>query len=111
MKFDEKSMVALDVQLKQWQAMAEQVRIQAAPALRQWHEVANLVAAQVIPTFKVEEVIRVSMVPMIEAQKAFPILVETKPWAQAFESIAIPRFELPDMSYLTRQATQLQKYL
>jgi hypothetical protein len=96
MKVDEKRMAALDAHLKQWQAIAERVRAQMAPAL------------------EMQEAIQRSLEPMIEAQRTFekglgPILVEQKPWAVLAESTKFPRFELPDLSQLTRRAAELQE--
>ena len=95
---DEKNITTLDAYFKQWQEIAERVRAQMAPPL------------------KLQETILKMLEPIIEAQRAFqkalePILIEQKRWAELIESIKVSRFELPDLSYLTRQAAEFQRSL
>lgn len=53
MMIDDKSLAAIDAHFKQWQLIAERVRAQTTPALM------------------IQEIIQKSLIPIVEAQKAF----------------------------------------
>lgn len=84
MTSDNKNLSALNEHFKQWQKIAERLRVQFAPAL------------------KVQEALQKSLEPIITAQKRLSEFVE---------SIKVPRLELPELSYFAKQAAEFQKSL
>jgi hypothetical protein len=88
---NEKGIDAINAHFKQWQEIAERIRGQFSPFLKQ------------------QEALKKSLQPMIEVgnsiQKALePILAAQDSWQKLLGSIQIPRYKLPDISYLTKLA-------
>ena len=81
---------------------------------RQWQEIAERVQEQLAPALKAHEALHKSLEPIMEAQKTFqkalePILAQQEHWRGLVKSIQVPRFELPDLSHLTKQAAEFQR--
>jgi hypothetical protein len=80
--------------------------------LKQWQEITNQISAQVTPTIKIQEALQKSMTPIIEIQKIFQtfgtIIDEQSRWQKSIASIKIP---VLDLSIFTKQISEFQKTL
>ncbi|OLO12638.1 hypothetical protein BTW10_04020 [Chromohalobacter japonicus] len=82
--------------------------------LRQWQEMGERVQKHVAPVLKQQDELQKAMKPVLELQASLqkslePILADQEKWQSVVASFDIPRYTLPDLGLVAKQAEKFKK--